>query len=48
MSDRVYVMHEGKVVKELQRDQADQETVLKYAMGGLNNEKVSGKGRLNS
>jgi ribose transport system ATP-binding protein len=35
MSDRVYVMHEGKVVKELQRDEADQETVLKYAMGGL-------------
>ena len=48
MSDRVYVMHEGKVVKELQRDQADQETVLKYAMGGLNNETESGKGRLNS
>ncbi len=35
MSDRVYVMHEGKIVKELQRDEADQETVLKYAMGGL-------------
>ena len=48
MSDRVYVMHEGKVVKELQKEDADQETVLKYAMGGLNNETVSDQCRLKS
>lgn len=34
MSDRIYVMHEGRVVKELQQDEADQETVLRYAMAG--------------
>lgn len=34
MSDRIYVMSQGRIVKELQRDEATQETVLKYAMGG--------------
>jgi len=34
MSDRIYVMHEGRIVKELQQDEADQETVLRYAMAG--------------
>ncbi len=34
MSDRIYVMHGGRIVKELQGDEADQETVLKYAMAG--------------
>jgi ribose transport system ATP-binding protein len=34
MSDRIYVMHEGRIVKELGRDEADQETVLRYAMAG--------------
>lgn len=34
MSDRVYVMHEGRIAKELQREEADQETVLRYAMDG--------------
>ena len=33
MSDRVYVMHGGRIVKELPREEADQETVLRYAMG---------------
>ena len=34
MSDRVYVMHEGRIVKELPREEASQESVLRYAMGG--------------
>jgi ABC-type sugar transport system ATPase subunit len=34
MSDRIYVMHGGRIVKELGRDEADQETVLRYAMAG--------------
>ena len=34
MSDRIYVMYEGRIVKELQKEEADQETVLRYAMGG--------------
>ena len=34
MSDRICVMSQGRIVKDLQRDEADQETVLKYAMGG--------------
>ena len=33
MSDRIYVMREGKIVKELSREEADQELVLSYAMG---------------
>ena len=33
MSDRIYVMHEGRITKELDRTEADQETILKYAMG---------------
>ena len=34
MSDRIYVMHEGRIAKELTREEATQETVLRYAMGG--------------
>lgn len=34
MSDRVMIMHEGKLVKELQRDELSEEKVLHYAMGG--------------
>ncbi|MCF2939389.1 sugar ABC transporter ATP-binding protein [Paenibacillus alkaliterrae] len=34
MSDRVMVMHEGKMIKELQRQELDEETILHYAMGG--------------
>ena len=37
MSDRIYVMKEGQIVKELQREEADQETVLKYSIGGRRN-----------
>ena len=33
MSDRIYLMREGEIVKELSRDVADQELVLSYAMG---------------
>lgn len=36
MSDRIYVLKEGRIVKELQREEADQETVLKYSLGGRN------------
>ncbi|MGI6169790.1 MAG: sugar ABC transporter ATP-binding protein [Christensenellales bacterium] len=34
MSDRIYVMHEGKITGELQRNEADQEKILKLATGG--------------
>jgi ribose transport system ATP-binding protein len=34
MSDRIYVMHEGRITKELYQNEADQETILKYAMVG--------------
>jgi ABC-type sugar transport system ATPase subunit len=33
ISDRIYVMREGKIIKELSREEADQELVLSYAMG---------------
>ncbi|HHY46518.1 MAG TPA: sugar ABC transporter ATP-binding protein [Firmicutes bacterium] len=35
MSDRIYVMHEGRIVKEFTRDEATQEEILRYAMGGV-------------
>jgi D-xylose transport system ATP-binding protein len=34
MSDRILVMHEGKLTKELSYTEADQETVMYYATGG--------------
>ena len=34
MSDRVYVMHESRIVKELHREEVNQENVLRYAIGG--------------
>ena len=37
MSDRIYVMKEGCITKELRREEADQETVLKYSIGGRRN-----------
>lgn len=33
IADRVYVMHEGKMVGELQREEATQEKLLSYALG---------------
>ena len=33
LSDRVYVMHNGKINACLDRDQMDQQTVLNYAFG---------------
>lgn len=36
MSDRIYVMHEGRVTVELDRSEADQENILHYATGGGN------------
>jgi ribose transport system ATP-binding protein len=35
MSDRVIVMREGKIVKELMKEEVDQETILAYAAGGV-------------
>jgi ABC-type sugar transport system ATPase subunit len=34
MSDRIYVMHEGKIRKELMINEASQEKVMYYAAGG--------------
>lgn len=42
MSDRIYVMRGGRIVKELTRDEANQETVLRYAMGGARRDDSSG------
>ena len=33
MADRIIVMHEGKMMKELSREEANQETIMKYASG---------------
>lgn len=35
MSDRVIVMREGKIVKELRKEEVDQEKILAYAAGGV-------------
>jgi len=40
MSDRVLVMREGAIVKELNKEQATQKAVLSYAVGGINNEEI--------
>jgi inositol transport system ATP-binding protein len=33
MSDRIIVMHEGNITGELSREEADQDTIMKYATG---------------
>jgi rhamnose transport system ATP-binding protein len=33
MADRVLVMHEGRLVRELTRDEADEESVVRAATG---------------
>ncbi len=38
MADRILVMREGKIVKEVMRKDASQELVLAYASGGVTNE----------
>lgn len=35
MSDRVLVMHEGKISGELQRDELDQQKIMRLATGGI-------------
>ena len=35
MSDRILVMHEGKVTADLNREEADEVRILRYAMGGV-------------
>lgn len=37
MSDRILVLCEGEIVKELQKDEYSQEIILEYASGGNNN-----------
>ena len=34
MSDRILIMHEGRMVKELQKNEATQEKIMFYATGG--------------
>ncbi len=34
MSDRIAVMSEGKITKILNKEEANQETIMKYAIGG--------------
>ncbi len=34
MSDRIYVMQKGRISKELSREEASQEAILRHAMGG--------------
>lgn len=36
MSDRIYAMHEGCIVKEFSRGEASQEGIMLYATGGEN------------
>jgi ABC-type sugar transport system ATPase subunit len=35
ISDRIAVMHEGRIVKELDRQSASEETIMHYATGGV-------------
>jgi hypothetical protein len=37
MSDRILVMHEGEVTAILDRADADQEIIMTYASGEMNN-----------
>ena len=41
MSDRVYVMRDRKVVKELDRSEATQERIMEYAMEGIHKEEAN-------
>ncbi|TYR79809.1 sugar ABC transporter ATP-binding protein [Priestia megaterium] len=36
IADRIYVMYDGRIVKELTREEATQETIFYYATGGVN------------
>jgi ABC-type sugar transport system ATPase subunit len=40
MSDRVVVMHEGHVTGVLERNQCDEQTIMRYATGLANNQTV--------
>jgi len=40
MSDRILVMHEGKLMKELSREEASEEVIMSYATGGEANGKT--------
>jgi ABC-type sugar transport system ATPase subunit len=35
MSDRILVMHEGRISGELMREEATQEKIIFYATGGM-------------
>lgn len=41
MSDRIYVMRDRKVVKELNRNEATQEKIMEYAMEGIHKEEAN-------
>ena len=34
LCDRVYVMYEGRITGQLDREELDQESIMHYAMGG--------------
>ena len=36
MSDRIAVMHDGKLMRILNKDEFDETTILTYAVGGKN------------
>jgi D-xylose transport system ATP-binding protein len=41
MSDRILVVHEGKITAELRAEQANQEIIMYYATGGKPKEQLS-------
>ncbi|MEJ2560509.1 MAG: hypothetical protein P8186_30660, partial [Anaerolineae bacterium] len=44
MSDRILVMHEGRVASILDRSEATQEKIMAYASGEINNLHAMAKG----
>jgi ABC-type sugar transport system ATPase subunit len=44
MSDRILVMHEGRVAGVLERSEASQENIMAYASGEINNRQQTAKG----
>jgi ABC-type sugar transport system ATPase subunit len=44
MSDRILVMHEGRVAGVLERSEASQEIIMAYASGEINSRQQMAKG----
>jgi ribose transport system ATP-binding protein len=42
MSDRIYIMRDGKIVKEISHEEATQELIISYAMEGAREEENNG------